>query len=60
MGYEYGLAKTFNPRDEVKKSGVFMKPPEDLTLEEQYKEFQKMNISEWTNVRIPRPKDWND
>ncbi|XP_032680697.1 cytochrome c oxidase assembly protein COX16 homolog, mitochondrial [Odontomachus brunneus] len=44
-------------KDDVKDTGIVMKAPEEITLEKEYENLQKVDIDNWENTRIQRPWD---
>lgn len=43
-----------DPR-ELKKYGIEMKKPGEVTLESEYEKLKELDIDNWENIRGPRP-----
>lgn len=42
---------------DLKSRGILTKPPEEITLEKEYENLQKVDLDNWENIRIERPWD---
>ncbi|XP_014204734.1 cytochrome c oxidase assembly protein COX16 homolog, mitochondrial [Copidosoma floridanum] len=60
LRYKYENIERCNFRDEARKNGITVRESNETTLESQYEPMKKMDIEHWKNVRIPRPKYWNE
>lgn len=56
LRYKYRAVERVNLRDEAKKKEIEVKAPEETVIEKVYEEILKNDVSEWTNVRVPRPE----
>ncbi|XP_011146836.1 cytochrome c oxidase assembly protein COX16 homolog, mitochondrial [Harpegnathos saltator] len=51
----YIYKKTRYIKDEVKGTGIKLKPSQEITLEREYENLQKADLDNWENTRIKRP-----
>lgn len=59
MRYKYSSIERVNPKEELKKRGISVRPTEETTLEKTYERFKEStDIDHWENQRIPRPKSF--
>lgn len=54
LRYQFSTVSQVRP-DEVKKYGIEMKKPGEVTLESEYEKIKKLDIDNWEQVRGPRP-----
>ncbi|XP_044260702.1 cytochrome c oxidase assembly protein COX16 homolog, mitochondrial [Tribolium madens] len=54
LRYQFSRVSSVKP-EEMKKLGVEMKKPGEVTLESEYEKIKKIDIDNWEQVRGPRP-----
>uniref|UniRef100_A0A1B6DCY2 Cytochrome c oxidase assembly protein COX16 homolog, mitochondrial n=1 Tax=Clastoptera arizonana TaxID=38151 RepID=A0A1B6DCY2_9HEMI len=54
LRYEYKPQVILRPED-LEKEGIYMKKPEEVTLESEYEKIKNLDIDNWKNIRGPRP-----
>ncbi|CAH0559686.1 unnamed protein product [Brassicogethes aeneus] len=54
LRYQFSRISKVNP-DELKKHGIEMKKPGEVTLESEYEKIKNLDIDNWEQVRGPRP-----
>ncbi|KAJ3651434.1 hypothetical protein Zmor_017478 [Zophobas morio] len=54
LRYQFSRVSQVRP-EELKKVGVEMKKPGEVTLEGEYEKIKKIDIDNWEQVRGPRP-----
>jgi len=60
LRYKYRSVESLSFREEAKKTGIAVKKQGEVTLEKEYEDLKKVDIYNWENVRISRPKGWNE
>ncbi|XP_055904401.1 cytochrome c oxidase assembly protein COX16 homolog, mitochondrial [Eupeodes corollae] len=54
LRYQYSRKQPVSP-EEMKKFGVSMKAPKEVTIETEYEKIKSLDIDHWENKRGPRP-----
>ncbi|EFA05396.1 cytochrome c oxidase assembly protein COX16 homolog, mitochondrial [Tribolium castaneum] len=54
LRYQFSRVSSVKP-EEMKKLGIEMKKPGEVTLESEYEKIKKIDIDNWEQVRGPRP-----
>ncbi|XP_059620366.1 cytochrome c oxidase assembly protein COX16 homolog, mitochondrial [Phlebotomus argentipes] len=58
LRYQFAKNTQITP-EEMKKHGIEMKKPGEVTLESEYEKIKKLDIDNWENKRGPRPWEQN-
>ncbi|VEN39997.1 unnamed protein product [Callosobruchus maculatus] len=54
LRYQFSKVSEIRP-DELKKAGIEMKKPGEVTLETEFEKIKNLDIDNWEQVRGPRP-----
>ncbi|KAJ8917978.1 hypothetical protein NQ315_011431 [Exocentrus adspersus] len=58
LRYQFSKISQIRP-DELKKKGIEMKKPGEVTLESEFEKLKQLDIDDWKQVRGPRPWEEN-
>lgn len=58
LRFQFRRVSTITP-EEMKKHGIEMKKPGEVTLESEYEKIKNLDIDNWEQVRGPRPWEEN-
>lgn len=58
LRYQFSTVSQVTP-EEMKKHGITMKKPGEVTLETEYEKIKNLDIDNWEQVRGPRPWEEN-